>query len=77
LASVVSLLFCFGLYVWQKQIISEQMGFHALSSSIEFLSMTRVSLLLSLGVLTGLMGSYFCVHNLCTGWAAADRVKKK
>lgn len=74
IATVISLGTCYFFYLGQESVLSGSLAFWGLNSTLSFLPIWKSGLVLFLGVLAGAMGSYFCVHRLNNGWAAADNM---
>ncbi len=56
---------------WQSGILNTDLGFLGIQWS--YLSFFECSFMVFMGVVTGMLGSYFCVKNINSGWSAAEK----
>jgi cell division transport system permease protein len=61
------------LYAWQSLVLVEGLGFWGISELLSFLAPWKCFLVLLLGTIMGSVGSYLCVRQINTGWAAAEK----
>lgn len=61
------------LYAWQSSILVESLGFWGMDEFLAFLPFWKCFAIIFVGTLMGSMGSYLCVRQINTGWAAAEK----
>ncbi len=75
-AAATALLITYFLYLSQAEVLVNELTFWNLKAKIEFLSLSRLVMILCLGAGLGAMGSYLWARKMNTGWAAAESAKR-
>lgn len=73
IASIGAVVFAYVVYTWQSGVLVEGLGFWGLKDLLSFLSPWTCVLMMIGGSLLGAVGSFFCVRQVNTGWAAAEK----
>jgi cell division transport system permease protein len=76
LASVIALVILSATYTYSYHLLEDIVGLSAITQVMGFFNWIVIINMILFGVWVGSVGSYFCVKNINTGWAAANGVKK-
>lgn len=74
-AVFAALLLVFALYSSQSEMLSTELSFWNMREKIEFLTWSRILIVVAFGAALGAIGSYIWARKVSTGWAAADALK--
>ncbi|MEO0334808.1 MAG: ABC transporter permease [Pseudomonadota bacterium] len=73
IASVVATTLAYLVFQGQALVSDSSLQFLGLSTELQFLSISKVALILVFGATSGAVGSWLCVRSISTGWSAAHR----
>ena len=73
LSASIAIVLAFVVFQGQSLVADSSLQFLGLSTELQFLSVTKMLLILSFGLLSGALGSWLCVRSISTGWSAASR----
>lgn len=76
-ASALSLAVAYTLFIWQADLFSTELSFWNFSTKLEFLNLSRISLIIFMGTGLGGAGAYLWARQQATGWAAAAASMKR
>lgn len=74
LAASTSLVMCYLLFLWQSQVLETHLSFWRVHLS--FLSYPKILIILAMGVSFGALGSWLCISQINSGWAAIRGVNQ-
>ncbi|MCB0391507.1 MAG: ABC transporter permease [Bdellovibrionales bacterium] len=74
ISSMISLMVTYGIYKWQLLVMDSGLGILGGKHSLNFLTVDIQLLIILVGGIFGLIGSYICVAKINNGWAA-DQVE--
>lgn len=72
-ASLIAIGMSFIIYLWISEEIKSSLALVSLSGQIRYLNFREISGVIAISAIFGVIGSYYCVKKIATGWAAAER----